>query len=243
MTTKQECVEGIILKKTPYKDNDAILHVFTKEYGKIGIHARGIQKITSKNAASCQEMIKAEMMITLRKGLSALIKGTPIERFRHVHESIEAEIVGHYVLEYFYRYSDENVPDLEDYNTLSKALEALNNGYSPLLVYLIFSSYILKSNGVSIDVDGCVICGAGEVVSISSDDGGFLCEEHRQNHPLYDIDLLKAFRHINKCGFDNIDKVQIQDVHMKDLVMIMDHYRDEYSGISLKTQKFIKQIV
>ena len=72
MTTNEEVVEGIILKKTVYKENDMILHIYTKEYGKIGIIARGIRKITSKNARACQEMMISEMSINLKKGLSSL---------------------------------------------------------------------------------------------------------------------------------------------------------------------------
>ncbi len=50
-TTTNEVNEyAIILKTTPYKENDCILHVYTKTYGKLGIIAKGVRKMTSKNA-------------------------------------------------------------------------------------------------------------------------------------------------------------------------------------------------
>ena len=44
----EECVEGIILYVTPFKESSEILQVLTKEYGLIGLLCRGSKKIKSK---------------------------------------------------------------------------------------------------------------------------------------------------------------------------------------------------
>lgn len=242
-TTNEEVVEGIILKKTPYKENDAILHIYTKEYGKIGVLARGINKITSKNARACQSMMISEMTIRVKKGLSSLIKATPLDYLRHIQEHIESEIVANYILEYYYRYVGENQPLVEEYQMLYSALKALNHGYSPLLVYLLMNVFILEHNGVSLNVEGCVLCDSPHVVSISLLDGGFVCENHLQKNPIYSIEVLKAFRHIHKISIEHIDALQIDEKVMKQLIPIMDAFVEEYTGISMKTKAFIQQIV
>lgn len=242
-TIHEVTVQAIILKRTPYKENDMILHVYTKEYGKIGVLARGVRKMTSKNARACQEMMLSELTIHLKKGLSSLMKAVPIDYLRHIKESLESEIVGNYVLEYFYRYIEENHPILEEYRILYHALQALNQGYQPLLIYLIFNVFILKHNGVALDVDGCVVCGSTKVVSFSTEDGGFLCSEHLGHHSLYSVDFLKAIRHIHKISIEHIDQIHIDEALMKQLVSVLDYCVDEYTGISLKTKVFIQQIV
>lgn len=242
-TTNEVTVEGVILKRTPYKENDMILHIYTKEYGKIGVLARGVRKLTSKNAPATQEMMVSELTIHLRKGLSSLIKATAIDYLRHTKESIESEIIGNYILEYFYRYVEENMPEEKEYEILMQSLEAIERGYHPLLVYLMFNVFILEHNGVSIDVDGCVLCGSTQVVSISLQDGGFLCEEHLGRHQVYSIEVLKAFRHLHKVSFDKIDLLHIDESILKQLIPIMDYYIEEYTGISLRTKTFIQQIV
>lgn len=242
-TINEVVVEGVILKRTPYKENDMILHVYTKEYGKIGVLARGVRKMTSKNASATQEMMVSELTINLRKGLSSLIKATAIDYLRHTKESIESEIIGNYILEYFYRYVEENMPEVKEYEMLMQALQAIERGYHPLLVYLMFNVFVLNHNGVSIDVDGCVVCGSTRVVSISLQDGGFLCEEHLGRHQVYSIDMLKAFRHLHKVSFDRIDLLRIDELILKQLIPIMDYYIEEYTGISLRTKTFIQQIV
>lgn len=243
MTTNEVVVEGVILKQTPYKENDMILHVYTKEYGKIGVLARGIRKMTSKNAGACQSMMISEMTIHLKKGLSSLIKATPVHYLRHMKESIDSEIIGNYILEYFYRYIEENNPREADYEILIDSLKALDQGYQPLLVYLLFNVFVLDDNGVSIDVEGCVLCGSKQVVSISLEDGGFLCLEHLGNHQVYSVEVLKAFRHIHKVPMYKIDFLHIEEPVIKQLISIMDYYLEEYTGISLRSKTFIQQIV
>ncbi len=44
----EECVEGIILYVTPFKESSEILQVLTKEYGLIGLLCRGSKKVKSK---------------------------------------------------------------------------------------------------------------------------------------------------------------------------------------------------
>ena len=235
MTIHEEVVEAVILKKTPYKENDMILHIYSHEYGKMSVMARGIRKMTSKNARGCQEMMLSELTIALKKGMSTLIKATPLDYFRHIEENLESEIVGQYILEYFYRYVE--------YRMLYEALHALDLGYPPLLVYLLFNVFILEHNGVSLDVDGCVLCGSPQVVSISLEDGGFLCSKHIGHHQPYSQDILKAFRHIHKIPITAIDHLHISSSAIQVLVPLMESLIEEYTGIQLKTSRFIHQIV
>lgn len=242
-TIHEEVVEAIILKKTPYKENDMILHVYTYEYGKMSVLARGIRKVTSKNARACQDMMLSELTIHLKKGLSTLIKATPLDYFRHIKENLESEIVGNYVLEYYYRYVEENQPLEKEYQMLYGALHALDIGYLPLIVYLVFDVFILEHNGVSLDVEGCVLCHSPQVVSISLEDGGFLCQQHLHQHQPYSKDVLKAFRHIHKIPITSIEHLHIPPEAMHVLVPLMEAFIEEYTGIQLKTSRFIHQIV
>lgn len=242
-TINEDIVEGVILKRTAYKENDMILHIYTKNYGKIGVMARGVRKITSKNARATQELMISEMTIHLKKGLSPLIKATPVHYLRHIKENIDSEIVANYILEYYYRYIDENSPNSHENDVLLNALYALDNGYHPLLVYLLFNVFILDHSGVSLNVEGCVKCGSSKVVSISLLDGGFICANHLKHQPVYNVDVLKAFRHIHKIPLEHIDQIHILESVMLELIPIMDAFVEEYTGISMKTKTFIQQIV
>ena len=52
---------GFITNKINYSDNDAIINVLTNN-GKKTFKARGINKITSKNSASCNYFMISEFL-------------------------------------------------------------------------------------------------------------------------------------------------------------------------------------
>ena len=41
-------IEGIVLKNKAYKENDMLVWIYTKDYGKIALIARGAKKLKSK---------------------------------------------------------------------------------------------------------------------------------------------------------------------------------------------------
>ena len=240
-TINENSSECIVLKKTAYKENDCLISLYSKDYGKISCVARGVKKLTSKNARGCQQLMLSDMSLNVKKGLSSLIKATPIEYFRHIHEHIESEIVANYIVEYYYRYVEENDPDEDCFNQLYYSLKALNDGYNPMLVYLLFNIFILNINGCMMEVDGCVVCGNKKVVSLSLVDGGFLCDCHYKNQ-LFDVNTLKAFRHLNKISIEHIDSLHIEDIHIRELSPLIQTFIKDSLGIHLKSVQFIEQI-
>ncbi len=241
-TINEQSCECIVLKKNAYKENDCLVHLYSKEYGKISAVARGVRKLTSKNARGCQELVLSEMTLNVKKGLSSLMKASPLHYFRHIHEHLESEIVANYIIEYYYRYVGENEPDEDYYNQLYFSLKALDEGYSPLLIYMLFNIFILNVNGCMMEVDGCVMCGNTKVVSLSLEDGGFLCEHHYKTKT-YDVNVLKAFRHLNKITIESIDTKHIEDTYIKKLAPMVQSYIKESLGIDLKSVYFIEQIL
>lgn len=240
-TTNQTGLEAIVLKSTPYKENDAIIHIYSLEYGKISVMARGVRKITSKSIAGCNTLTKSHMDVILKKGISSLIRAESINHYRRIKENIDCEIIANVILEYYYRYIEENQPSLEQYQFLSTSLEALNNGYSPLLVYLFFLVYVLKHEGIELEVDGCVHCDSTKVTSISLE-GGFVCSLHQGSLPSMDIEVLKAFRHIYKLDIHSIDKIEYNELSLKPLLPIFHYYIEEYAGIYFKSKTFINKL-
>lgn len=61
-------VKGVVIKETPYKDNDKIITLMTDSLGKISCMARGAKKTNSALLASCQLLVYSEFI--LYKGTS-----------------------------------------------------------------------------------------------------------------------------------------------------------------------------
>lgn len=246
MTIKKAEVisQGIILASKPYKENDALVTVYFKDYGKLTLIARGVKKLKSKNAAAVQSLTYSELSFIARSGLSLLIKATSLDYYRHIKEDIFLEAYATYFVEFVLKNEEDNEPDAEIYNYLKYSLDALNQGYSYKLVYLLYNAFILKVCGAPLQVDECVRCSRKDHISaVSLQDGGFVCSACQSvNDKQLDKATLKAFRHINKYSILDIDKINIDDQVMDELVEIMDYYVDELTGLLLKSRKFIQQL-
>ena len=82
----EECVEGIILYVTPFKESSEILQVLTKEYGLIGLLCRGSKKVKSKFLNKTRIYNYAKFFIIYKKaGLSPLKEIDVIDYFTYFH--------------------------------------------------------------------------------------------------------------------------------------------------------------
>ena len=243
MTTKEVTTTGFILKSTDYKESDAILHLYTKEYGRISLLAKGIKKIKSKNASACQTLTLSEFTFIPRKGLSTLIKAVPVTYFRHIKENIELEIYASYFSEFIYNFTEENDPDEYLYINFIQAIQGLENGYYYALLYVMFNAIILNVTGTALIVDGCAYCNSPHnIIGISYTGGGFVCQDCIGEYDIRNSkELLQAFRHVNKYTFSTIDKIHIEMQYIDALVPIFEYYIDEYTGMTFKSRAFIKQ--
>ena len=61
-------VKGVVIKETPFKDNDKIITLMTDSLGKISCMAKGAKKTNSALLASCQLLVYSEFV--LYKGTS-----------------------------------------------------------------------------------------------------------------------------------------------------------------------------
>ncbi len=236
-------IHSIILKSVPYKENDALITLYSLEYGKLTLHARGVKKMTSKNAPSVLPMTYSELEVDIRQGLSNLVRGQVLNYYKNIKKSIECEIIANYLLEYYYRYIDVNEPDFDYYDFLFQVLNALENGYSFLVIYALIQCFIIKHNGIMLEVDGCVVCGDTHIHSFSIDKGGFVCGRHVTVKDLHlSKEELQALRYIYKCPISKIDQLHIK-IDLKNLYKLFNHYIDEYCGIHLKTKVFIESIL
>ncbi len=242
-TTDFEVVEGIVINVQAYQDNDQIITIYTQEFGKIAFIAKGVKKILNKNASSCLLFANSEFTVVLKKGLSRLIKAQNIKFYRYIHSDVAVQSFGVYILEFFYRFQETNVPTARLYGVLKKSLEALNNGHDPRLVYLLFNTFVLGLLGCKVEANGCHVCHSPRVAGISYE-GGFVCKEHLDyKAQKYPPRFLREFRQVCTKTIDDIDKISIESQDYLELIRIIDYYIEEYTGMRFKSKKFINEFL
>ncbi len=240
---QEETTTAFILKTLPYKENDRLVYAYTKEYGKITLLARGVNKLTSKNRAALQEITLVELTFIPKKGICTLIRASINEFYSLIKEDLTLQIYSSYFMEFFYKL-EENEPNESMYCTLKHALDYLMQGYPPKLIYGLFNLRMLKDLGIGLEVNKCARCKEVKPIkTISVYDGGFICYECLQKkEESMDKEILKLFRHFYLLSFERIDEIHYTLKNLDEVVKIIDLFIEEYSGIYFNTKKFIQSL-
>lgn len=200
-----DTVMGIVTRSTDYKDNDVILNVLT-ENGFVALYARGIKKMTSRNAYACQLFDLSEFSFDAGEEREMHILKTAVlkREFSGIKEDYDRLALGSVVLEIVNQLEDES-----NYHLLAETLELLENTPEPFTVFSLFITRVLKDMGLDPSVDECVNCGQTKgIETISIEDGGFLCHDCNVSHiGTYDVEFLRKYRIINKADYSVVNKL------------------------------------
>jgi DNA repair protein RecO (recombination protein O) len=202
-----EQINGIVIKQIDYKDNDAIITVYTAKYGRIGLYVRGFKKMTSKNVYATQVFDESVFMLEYNpiSRFQMLKSATLVNEHKHIKADYDRLAIASLICEVA-----DTVHGEEGYQDLKSALDCLDSTEEPYTVLNLYLSLALRYAGTGMNVDGCCLCGSGEdIVALSVQEGGFICRRCNSELRLPESDpgYLRLIRIINKADFSVIDKI------------------------------------
>ena len=234
--------EGIVIRRTSYKEGSAMISVLTKDKIRSFL-AKGVLKITSKNAPSVNLFTKSRFQTFNGEEGDFLRVGEVIESYPNITKDFEKLTILDFISEMTNSLIGTN--DAKDvYSFLEKTLQSLNGDFSPLTALLIYFAKVMKASGYGLDVDSCAICGKKEAITaISYKDGGFICQKcfEASNHVKTNPRKLKILRYIFKVDTDNFTKVAFGNDECKEIIFELCEflkfaYQIEFKSLTLLSQ-------
>ena len=235
--------EGIVIRRTSYKEGAAMITVLTKDKLRSFL-AKGVLKITSKNAPSVNLFTKSRFQTFHGKEGDWLRVGEVIASYPNINKNLEKLAVLDFISEITNTLIGEN-DTKEVYDFLSKTLECIDGDFSPFTALLIYFAKVLKASGYGFDVDSCVICGKKEAISaLSYKDGGFICKNcfDASNHVKTDPRKLKILRYIFQVDLENFDRVAFGNDECKEIIFEISEFLNFSSQIEFKSLTLLNQI-
>lgn len=238
-------IEGIVIYRQDYKDNDAILHIISSEYGKFSLVAKGIKKTTSKNAAGCNLFSCSVFTCNYQEKntLHTLRTAEKKQLFHHIYDDLLSQSVAQCICEAVDKIECDHYEYI--YDVLYHSLLALHEKKNPFLVLGFVLAKLNMMSGVSPSVEGCVRCGnTDSIVSISIQDGGFVCANCFDAYQLKSKELtqLQFFRLLHKAEVEDLAVLyDWKEAQYEDIESIVDMFL-EHSGIALKSISFLHKI-
>lgn len=236
-------IEGIVIRKTPYKGDDAMVNVLSK--GRIySFLAKGVLKTTSKNSFSTNLFSKSKFEIYKGKEGEFLRVGEVVETYPNVFNDYTKLVLLDFISEV-----TNNLIDKKDcgvlYEFLDKTLKNFDKNKNIWTSTIIYFAQILKITGYGFDVDSCVRCKAkNNIVGISLSDGGFVC--NKCFNETKDIKVsaleLKMIRYVFKVDIDNFDKIDFEENECKRVLSHLIQFYNWVSQIDIKSINLLKTI-
>ena len=119
----------------------------------------------------------------------------------------------------------------------------MEEGLSSLILTDILELKLLEYLGVSPNLDECSVCGSTkDIITLSSTAGGYLCRNCYHDEGIVSDKAIKLIRMFYYVDIASITKLSVSSEVLKEINFFLDDYYDRYTGLYLKSKKFLKQL-
>lgn len=117
--------EGIVLSRKNYGEADRILSVFSKDFGKLSLLAKGIRKIKSKKRGHLEIFSKIKFSAINGKGMDIMTEAQTLDDYSGIRANLNKISLGYYFCEVVNKITHEDGHMSSVYSILSYYLQQL----------------------------------------------------------------------------------------------------------------------
>ncbi|MBO0959464.1 DNA repair protein RecO [Neobacillus sp. MM2021_6] len=238
----QKC-EGIVIRTTDYGETNKIVTLYTREWGKVGVMARGAKKSNSRLSSITQLFTHGYFLVNRGSGLGSMQQGEIVSSLRSIGEDIFLTAYASYIVELTDKCTDEKKPNPFLFELLFQTLHFMNEGYEPDILMNIYEMKMLNVMGMYPVLNQCSVCGSTDGhFSFSIRENGFICHRCLSKDPYHfkispaAVKLLRLFYYFD---LSRLGKISVKEETKAELKKVITAYYEEYSGLHLKTKKFL----
>ncbi len=233
--------QAIILNRSDYRESDSLITVYTKDYGKLSLIARGAKKLSSKLSGHLEPLSLVDILIIKGKGFDYIGSALGRQAFLGIKDDLNKLYFAGLALRNFNLLVRDNQPDERLFFLLQRFLEVLDN-YSGDeftrengdLLYVFFALKLLSELGYRPEMHECLSC-RSQIKSgknyFNLKNGGLVCENC----------FKKEFSIYEKEGIRPAEILTISDNCIKLMRFMTDNKLETASKLRLD-KKFIKEL-
>lgn len=235
--------KAIILNRYDWREADRLVSVYTKEYGRLSLLARGARKFSSKLAAHLEPISLSQILIIKGKGFDYVGSALMNESFLGIKRDLNKLYFAGQALSFFKRLVGEGEKDEDLFNYLEKWLLSLDqagsynreekesnslNKEDGRFRLALFYWRVLSFLGYGLSLDSCVSCRqkiiAGNDNKINFSQGGLLCpncqikipqSHHQSSYPITD-NCIKWLRYLDREAEPNLKTIKMSAKLLKE---------------------------
>lgn len=238
--------DGIVIKTFNYGEGSKIITLYTRNFGKVSVLAKGARKTKSRLHALTQIFSYGEYVFFMgsQYQMGTLNQGDLEAHFTDIYRDIEKTAYAAYIVELVDKITDNNEPNPYLFEQLLSSLEQINAGNEYDIVTRIFEMKIFLIAGYKPHLHSCIICGNEEdLTAFSIRRGGLICNLHKDEQAIQiQGGTVKLLRLFEKMDIKRLGNVAVKESTKSQLYQVMRSFYDEYIGAPLKSRNFLDQL-
>ena len=171
--------EAIVLRSIRYGEADRVLHLYTRDRGRVGAIAKGVRRVKSRFGGRLEPLVRSELMLREGRGDLCTVNGAhtiaPHASIRDNRAALERATEA---CDAVLRLLDSHEPNRPAYNLLCNELHLLDTdpNAATRAQALAFRIKLLLAAGFAPELASCAACGEREHLGgFSASAGGVVC--------------------------------------------------------------------
>lgn len=146
MNPKNIKTDLIVIKRINYKDADKILTVYTKDFGKLEVLAKGVRKLNSKKRSHLELLSHSHSMLVKGKKFWIITQTETIHNYTQIRKDYKKTLMAYMMIEIFNKLVPEEDANSNLFNFIDATLLSHSqNTYSTNLLEINFlNAYMTK---------------------------------------------------------------------------------------------------
>lgn len=241
---KQYKTRAIIIRKQNFSETDRLLTVYSYDYGKIKILAKGVKKTLSKLSGHLELFYITDLVVSKGKNLDIITSANFINKFTNIENTKNTNCAAYYISELIYLLCEEAEKNPQIFELLTDTLARITDeNYIRIINF--FEIKLFQKLGHQPEIDGCVVChnkGVSSNYFFNYEEGGLVCQKcslgKNNNIKLLpnDIKLLKIIKNKN---IEFLLRIKISSNNISNLAKCIASMRTDIIGRDLKSANFL----
>lgn len=237
--------EGIVLSDRKYKESSTIVHLYTKDLGKISMIVAGALRAKSRLLLACKQFVKASYSLSLSKGRYYIRSAKVIDSNLGLAKDTGSFLIGQFICEIVDRTMAENYKDPRIYGLMDSAFKALKEGSDPSYIKSGFLIKYLSFIGLRPNLRSCQICQSTNLEDLvfSKEYGGLICKSQLQGTHSFvkltrsDLDLMNKLLYQSFSDYENMGNIaKIEPI-------LVDFFKYNTEIQDIKSEKIYKNLI
>lgn len=241
-------VEAVVLRQSDWGEADRLVHLFTRERGKLRAIAKGVRRMHSRKAGHLQPFTRVALLLARGRDLWIVTQAETVDAYLELRDDLLRTGYAAYVVELLDRFTYEEGANPALYRLLVESLQRVASEPDAFPAVRYYELRLLDVLGYRPRLFECTACQKTikpQDQFFSAGEGGVLCPKCGPRFggakPV-SLAALKLLRHYQRSSYAEACRATLSASVRNEMESLLQHYLTHLLERSLNVPEFLRQV-